>query len=154
VSVSGRQRRDQPSLRVDDGESLSAIDGLVLDLQPQFRFDQLTELVVLGWVVWIDAEQELLIVRIEKGVSAQGGRMGADSQTAPELIDVGLVELPEPLAIERQLAADDLGWAQARVSQAQPRGATNREAPSLPSCREASAPLLLLTPRAGTEITT
>jgi hypothetical protein len=30
----------------------------------------------------------------------------------------------------------------------------NLRSPSLPSCREAPAPLLLLTPRAGTEITT
>lgn len=48
--------------------------------------------------------------------------MWPDSQTAPELIDVRLVELPELLAAERQLAAYDPGWAQTRVSQAQSRG--------------------------------
>ena len=70
---------------------------------------------MFGWVVRIDAEQELLIARVEIRLSAQGGRMGPDIQTAPELIDVRLVELPEFLAVDRQLAADDPGWAQARV---------------------------------------
>jgi hypothetical protein len=50
---------------VDNYESLPAIDGLVPDLQPQFSFDQFAELAVLGWVVRVDAEQELLIVRVE-----------------------------------------------------------------------------------------
>ena len=62
-------------------------------------------------VVRIDAGGgRLLIVRVEKGLSAQGGRMWPDSQTAPELIDVRLVELPELLAAERQLAAYNPGW--------------------------------------------
>ena len=69
MSVSGKQRRDQLSLRVriDQHEALTAIDGLVLDLQPQFCFDQLAELMVLGRVVRIDEEEELLIVSVEKG---------------------------------------------------------------------------------------
>jgi|SRR6516162_5818065 len=53
---------------------------------------QLAERVMLGRVVRIDEEQELLIVRVEKGLSAQGGRMWPDSQTGPELVDVGLVD--------------------------------------------------------------
>ena len=107
MSVSGKQRRDQLSLRVriDQHEALTAIDGLVLDLQPQFCFDQLAELMVLGRVVRIDEEEELLIVRVEKGLSAQGGRVWPDSQAPPEVIDVGLVELSELRAVERQLAA-------------------------------------------------
>ena len=114
--------------RVDECESLSAIDGLVLDLQPQFLFDQLAELAMFCRVVRIDPEQELLIVRVEKGPSAQGGRMWPDTQTAPEFIDVRLVELPELLAIDCQLAAYDPGWAEARVSQAQSRGRTTGKA--------------------------
>jgi hypothetical protein len=42
-SVFGRRRSNQPTLRVDDRESLSSIDGLVLDLQMQPSFDQLAE---------------------------------------------------------------------------------------------------------------
>jgi hypothetical protein len=53
-------------LWIDDRKSLSAVDGLVLDLQSQLSLDQLTEGVVLRRIVRIDAEQELLIVSIEK----------------------------------------------------------------------------------------
>ncbi len=63
------------------------VDGLVLDLQPQLVFDQSAELGVLGRVVRIYAEQELLIVRVEKRLSAQGGSMRPDGQTLPEPIE-------------------------------------------------------------------
>ena len=43
-----------------------AVDGLVLDLQPQLFLDQLGELAVFGRVVTINAAQGLLIVRVEK----------------------------------------------------------------------------------------
>jgi hypothetical protein len=84
---------------VDGYESLSAIDGLIPDLQLQ-PFDYLFELVAFGLVAGIDAEQELPIVRVEDGLSAQGGRMRPDRsimllQIPSELTDIRLVELPE-----------------------------------------------------------
>src|SRR5262245_483670 len=103
-----------PLAMVYDRESLSAVDGLVPDLQPQpSSFEQPAELVVLGRVVRMDAKQKLPIIRVKKGLCAQGGRVRPDSQVvtlsqaAPELIDMGLVELPELLPLVRQLAADD-----------------------------------------------
>src|SRR5690349_6429043 len=108
-SVFGRRRSDQPSLRVDDCESLSSIDGLVLDLQMQSSFDQLAELAVLGRVIRINAEQELPIVRVEKGLSTQGGRMWPNSQATSQFIDVWPVKLPDVLIGDGQLTADDPG---------------------------------------------
>jgi hypothetical protein len=67
--------------RVYDRESLSAVDGLVLDLEPQPPLDHLAELAVLGRVIRIGAEQELLIVRVEKRLpAAQGSCMRPDIQ--------------------------------------------------------------------------
>ena len=57
---------------------------------------------------------------------------GRGSRFAPEVIDVGLVELPELLALEGQLAPDDAGWAQARVGQEQSGGGTDGEAVASP----------------------
>ena len=94
-------------------------------MQPSF--DQLAELAVLGRVVRIDAEQELPIVRVEKGVSAQGGRMWPDCKASPQFIDVGPVKLPDVLIGDAQLTADDSGRTQARVDQAKPCGGTGRE---------------------------
>ena len=51
----------------------------------------------------------------------------AGIQVAPEVIDVGLIERPELLAFEGQLAADDAGWAQARVGQEQSGGGADGE---------------------------
>src|ERR1700681_4042053 len=110
---------------VDDCASLPAIDGLVLDLQPQLFLDQLTELMVLRRIIRIDAEQELLIVSIEKRLSAEGGCMWPDIQTLPEVVDVSPAELSEQLALEGQLADGDPGWAETRVAEAQSCGSTH-----------------------------
>jgi hypothetical protein len=75
----------------------------------QPSFDQLAELAVLGRVVRIDPEQELPIVRVEKGLSAQGGRMWPDSQAPSQFIDVRPVKLPDVLIGDGQLTADDPG---------------------------------------------
>jgi len=64
-------------------------------------FDQLPKLSVFGRVIRIDPEQELLIVRVEEGLAAQSGRMWPGIQVVPEFIDVGLIELPELLTVER-----------------------------------------------------
>jgi hypothetical protein len=50
-------------------ESFSAIDRVVLDLDLQVAFDQVAELGVQGGVIRIDAEQELLIARIQERVA-------------------------------------------------------------------------------------
>jgi hypothetical protein len=94
-------------------------------MQPSF--DQLAELAVLGRVVRIDAEQELLIVRVEEGLSTQGGRVWPDSQATSQFIDVRPVKLSDVLIGDSQLAADDPGRAQAGVGQAQSCGGTDRE---------------------------
>jgi hypothetical protein len=112
-------------VRVDGCESLSAIDGLIPDLQSQ-SFDYLLELVEFGLLAGIDAEQELPIVRAEDGPSAQGGRMRPDRsimllQIPPELTDIRLIELPELHPVVRQPTFYDPGWTQARVNQEQPR---------------------------------
>src|SRR5215813_14450791 len=122
VMVRFRRRRCHlsPRVRVDGFDSLSAIDGLIPDLQLQ-PFDHPTELAEFGRVAGIDAEQELLIVRIEDLLSAQGGRMRPDRlrimrfQIAPEFIHIRLVELLELHPVVRQLAFYDPGWTQARV---------------------------------------
>ena len=102
---------------------------------PQFSFDQLAELAVFGWVVRIDAEQELLIARVEIRLSAQGGRMGPDIQTAPELIDVRLVEPPNS-------SPSTVSWLP--MIQAGPR-------PELVTSNPAVAPAgkLIVSPRSG-----
>jgi hypothetical protein len=82
---------------------------------------------MLGPVVRIDTEQKLPIVRVEKGLSAQGRRMRPNSQAVAEGIDVRPVKLPHVLIGDGHLAADDPCWAQARVSQAKSRGAADRE---------------------------
>jgi hypothetical protein len=106
-------------------------------------FDQLAELVVLGRVVQIDAEQELPTVRIEMGLSAaQGGRMWPDRQAAPQGIYVRFAEVPGRFVGDRQLAADDPGRAQARVSQAQARGAAHGKIVISPNSGRAESRLL------------
>lgn len=87
---------------VDDCESLSATDGLVLDLQPRSSFDQLAEPAVLGRVVRIDgvridAEQQTADGPYrERGVrprwphaAEQPDRHGGRSFGAPHLDRVG-----------------------------------------------------------------
>ena len=64
--------------RVHDRESFSAIDGLILDLNLQPTFDQLAELAVLGWIIRINVEQELFIVRVKKRMSTQGACVRPD----------------------------------------------------------------------------
>ena len=127
VVVRFRSRRCHlsPRVRVDGCESLSAIDGLIPDLQLQ-PFDHLTELGEFGRVAGADAEQELLIVRVEDELSAQGRRIRPDRlrimrlQIAPELIHIRLVERPELHPVVRQLAFYDPGWTQAIFDQEQP----------------------------------
>jgi len=117
---------------------------------------------VLGRVVRIDAEQELLVVRVEKRLPAQGGRMRPDGQAFPEPVDVRLVELSELLAIDGQSAADDPGGTQAGVSQAQSGGTADRETNPQPSngrtesrlCLRVASATYAETPKDATAMTT
>jgi len=78
---------------VPGGESFSAVDGVVLDLDLQVAFDQVAELGVQGGVIRIDAEQELLIAGVQERVSAQGGCVRLDGQITAEFIDAGPAEV-------------------------------------------------------------
>jgi hypothetical protein len=105
--------------------------------------DQLTEVVMLRRIVRIDAEQELLIVSIEKGLSAQGGCMWLDSQTLPEVIHVSPAELSDQLALVGQLAIRDPGWAETRVAEAQSCGSTHGKVVVNPSSGRTESRLCL-----------
>src|SRR6266849_4976060 len=99
LNVTCRVSMDSSSAGRQQGRQVvdAAIDGLIQDLQLQ-PFDHLTELGEFGQVAGTDAEQELLIVRVEDELSAQGRRMRPDRlrimrlQIAPELIHIRLVE--------------------------------------------------------------
>jgi len=69
------------------GRESFAIEGVVLDLDPEPMLDQLAKLAMLGGVIRIDAEQELLIVSVKNNLPTQGSCVRPDGQLAAKLIN-------------------------------------------------------------------
>jgi len=111
-------------MAIHDRESFG-IQGIVLDLNPEPMIDQLTKLTMLGRIIRINTEQELLIAGVQKGLPTQGSCVRPDGQNIAELIDVWLAEVSAQYAVDRQLAAHDLRRTEARIDENQTCGAAN-----------------------------
>ena len=65
-----------------------------MDFHAESVFDQVCELSMLGWIEGVNAQQELVIIGSEDGLSeCDGGR--TDREPAAEFVDAQLAELPE-----------------------------------------------------------
>jgi hypothetical protein len=113
-------------------------------MQPSF--DQLAELAMLGRVIPIDAEQELPIVRLEKGLSAQGSRVWPDIRATSQFIDVRPIELPDVLVGDGQNNARHTALliSPAMDSCGPSNASENRKRPTGPSLSDRSVMPLLL----------